>query len=774
MHTAIKQVLLALWLSCSIAFFDIAGAVSILPVDEVFIPKVSKVDDQHITINITIKPNHYIYRQRLQVQSLTPSLAIDGIALSAGERKSSSSGEQSVWIGGQNPAVITLSYRNPERLKKAQIALRYQGCQQNAVCYPPTSVTLSVQLPVVSTNFSSGRVAFEPFAENDEGYASVLTIGENQQPRPRASIVHQPKVSMLGDDKAAQPGALPVDKAFPFVVTMVDANVASINWDIPEGYYVYQRKIAVQADDNTINQLQLSKAQSHQDQFFGEQMVYRGDAGKVQAYFSKPMRHGDFYLQFQGCADQGICYPVAVYRISIKQGKVVAVNADDTMKITMASLPQQKLSATGDVIAGAQTAIQRTLQTLLAKWWLGLGILLLAGIALAFTPCVLPMLPILLGILTNQRQVSAARAFVLSSAYGLGVASAMAIVGLLVAGSGVNIQIVFQKPLWLLLFAGIFILLGLAMFGVFNVAMPSRVQTHIIQIQNRLQTARPLNLYITGALSILVVGPCVAPPLIAILAFIATTDNRYLGALYLFTLGVGMSLPLVFFSLFMSRLPKAGALSTLMTRVFALMMFAVSLWLLSRLLPGALSLSLWGLLLLGFFYCCWKTPFVNRFAKALVNGVALAGLAIGLLWIVGGVLGNSNPLRPLTKVVPLPFVYIYSREELAAFLARTKKPVMLDVYADWCASCQEVEHTTFNDEKVRKAFAHIDLLKFDMTANDRKNIELIKQLGLVGPPAFLFFANAQELSQLRHIGIINAQQLLDKLEYLKKIEFVAD
>ncbi|PID64436.1 MAG: hypothetical protein CR962_01525, partial [Gammaproteobacteria bacterium] len=319
------------------------------------------------------------------------------------------------------------------------------------------------------------------------------------------------------------------------------------------------------------------------------------------------------------------------------------------------------------------SVIDKLTQTLSNNMWLGFALLLLAGVMLSFTPCVLPMLPILLGIITNQNKVSKSKAALLSSSYALGVAVMMSVFGLIVAKTGINLQIVFQKSIWLIVFASIFMLMGLAMLGVFSVAMPNTVQNKVFQLQNRFQDSKPSNLFIVGALSTLVVGPCVAPPLIAILAFIATTDNSILGALYLFALGLGMSLPLVIFATVVTTVPKTGAFSKLLTKIFALLMFGVGLWLLSRLLSGSLALILWGVLMFALSWVLWRSEFIQPLAKKIVKGLSVASLFVGIIWAIGGTMGNGNPLKPFTKVTQLSFQSVSSVDELNQAIGNSKK-----------------------------------------------------------------------------------------------------
>ncbi len=719
----------------------------ILPASAVFTPRIEQVSGDIIDIVIDIPPGYYIYRQRLfAVQSQTATVSVSDYALSPGTLKTDAYfGEQSVWVGEQT-AKISVRYQNPEALANASLQLRYQGCQDGVICYPPQSVTLPVTLPSV-TAFAQqpAPIIFAKRQSHTTGKASAVL---SAQPKPLLAMQTQSK-DLLSEDAA-----------FALSVDTQDATLLSLHWRIADGYYLYRDKIRVSvsdkdsadnATDAPLGEVKLAVGTPHRDDFFGEQMIFRGQLVAAQVYLKRPVKRLALAVQFQGCADVGVCYPMMQRTVQIDNGFVSDIS---------------KTASAQNVIG--DSAVTRLSNTLRSNLWAGIGLLLVAGIALAFTPCVLPMLPILLGIITHQRQVSKARAALLSSAYALGVAVMMAVFGLVVAKTGVNLQIIFQQPLWLMAFAAIFIVMGLAMLGVFSIAMPAVVQSRVIGWQNRFQHSSPVPVFIVGALSTLVVGPCIAPPLIAILAFIATTDDSFLGAVYLFSLGLGMSLPLIIFATLSTGIPKTGAFSRLITRLFAMLMFGVGLWLLARLLPGVLSLALWGVFFLIVGMLFWRSGLLTPAGQRLAQGAAAVAFAIGAAWLTGAAMGNSNPLKPFSTVEKLPFQHINNSRELQAALAHSDKPVMLDLYADWCVSCQEVEHITFTDPAVVDALSDFTLLKLDISATSAAHHQLLRELGLIGPPALLFFAQGKELKNERHIGAIKAVALLDKLSRLKK------
>lgn len=707
-----------------------ADTQKVLPANEVFIPQVTQVSPKTITVEIDIKPGYYLYRERLFDVTTKPdnNINIININRSLGKTKTDQFfGSQSIWYGEKNQAIIDIDYENPKQLHSITLALKYQGCQDGVICYPPQTVSLPVQLP---TSTPSSH--------------QLLDLSLSPKTTTSSSLDN-----LLGNKATSD--VLSEEQAFPYFIEQIDATTVAIRWQVAKGHYLYRDKIKVTDDTDNIASIQLSPGQEHSDNFFGTQSVYYGNEGVANIYLRQPQQHTTLDLSFQGCAEKGICYPVIKRQVIIDNDGI--------------SSTQNTASSTQST-----TVIQRLTNALENNIWLGVGLLLVAGIALSFTPCVLPMLPILLGIITNQHKVSKQRAAILSTAYALGVAVMMAVFGLIVAKTGINLQIIFQKPLWLIAFAMIFILMGLAMLGAFSIAMPNGIQNKVIKWQNRFQDAKPSNLFVVGALSTLVVGPCIAPPLIAILAFISTTNDSLLGAVYLFSLGLGMSLPLVIFATLVTSVPRTGEFSRLVTRVFAMLMFAVGLWLLSRLLPASVNLIVWGVFMLSLAYLFIRSRFTRNYAKVITLILSLLVGGIGSAWLIGGLTGHKNLLKPFSQTIELPFRRVNTADELNTILANSQRPVMLDLYADWCVSCQEVEHITFADAQVIAALESFELIKLDITDTDDNHRALLKQLNLIGPPALLFFDQGKEMTTERQIGTTSATLLLEKLHRIQSTQ----
>lgn len=739
-----------------------AHAAKPLPATQAFVPSVSRVNLQTIDIHIDILPHYYLYRERrLSLESSNDALVINDIALSPGiDKNDAFFGTQSVWYGGKNAADISIAYDNPQQLTQTTLILAYQGCQDGVICYPPQRIELPISLPVdTNNNISTSQGLFKG---NNRQIASQAVKASELLPSAKKSL-------LLKDSSNNSQTILSEDQAFPFSIEAIDATTLQLRFLVANGYYLYRDKIKLTADDlsdlnapSPLADVAFGSGEEHSDAFYGKQIVYRGESTVANIYLQRPVAELALHLQFQGCAEKGICYPVMNREVRLQNGFVSAVTiANDKFSENLTDSSASNSASNGQLLDTLSDTLRNNL-------WAGVGLLLLAGVALSFTPCVLPMLPILLGIVTNQRKVSKPRALLLSSAYALGVAVMMAVFGLVVAKTGVNIQIIFQQPLWLIMFAGIFIAMGLAMLGMFNLAMPNSVQSRVIVWQNRLQNSHVGSLFVVGALSTLIVGPCVAPPLIAVLAFISTTGDSILGAVYLFALGLGMSLPLVIFSSLVTTIPRTGALSRLVTRIFAMLMFGVGLWLLGRLLSGALTLGLWGVFMIMLAVLFWRSGFITAQARYTTSTLAVSAFLLGGIWLTGGLMGNSNPFKPFTTAVKLPFTAVSDDESLQKALRESDKPVILDLYADWCVSCQEVEHFTLTDPQVISELKKFTRLKLDISQTTAAHRHLLKELDLIGPPAMLFFnSHGREQRDKRHIGAIKAKTLLKTLNAMQ-------
>jgi thiol:disulfide interchange protein DsbD len=397
------------------------------------------------------------------------------------------------------------------------------------------------------------------------------------------------------------------------------------------------------------------------------------------------------------------------------------------------------------------------------------------GLLLAFTPCVFPMIPILSSLIAGQgATLTRRRAIWLSLTYVLAMAATYTVAGVLAALLGQNIQAWFQNPWVISAFSGLFVLLALSMFGLYDLQLPAYLQHWLAERSNRQRGGHHTSVAVMGFLSALIVGPCVAPPLIGALTFIAVTGDVALGAAALFALSLGMGAPLLIIGASTGHwLPRAGHWMERIKSVFGVLLLVVALGLLERILPAAVSMVLWATLLIVIAtYMGALQPVVHGAPawRTLVKGLGLVLLIYGVLLLVGMAAGGRDPLQPLRGIglianatsaaPPLSFQRVKTVTDVDLVLrAADGRPIMLDFYADWCASCKQLERETFTDPKVRAALAGMVALRADVTANDEADQALLKRFGIVGPPALLFFGpDGQERREHRIVGFLDAER----------------
>jgi thiol:disulfide interchange protein DsbD len=415
-------------------------------------------------------------------------------------------------------------------------------------------------------------------------------------------------------------------------------------------------------------------------------------------------------------------------------------------------------------------------------WWLVFGTFYGFGLLLAFTPCVLPMVPILSGMIAGHgREVTAMRGFTLSLAYVMGMAVTYTAGGALAALAGAQIQATFQQPWILTLFAGLFVLLALAMFGAFEMQMPAAVQTRLASVANRQSAGSYIGVAVMGALSALIVTTCVAPPLIATLAVIGQTGDVTRGAGALFAMSLGMGSPLLIVGASAGKLlPKAGPWMNMVKAGFGIMMLGVAIWMMQRVLPGPVTLVLWALLvfLTGVFLGAFEPlPVVPAPMQRLRKGIGVLACLYGALMLIGASLGGENPLQPVPRgfmggatssqsaMPALQFDTVTSVAGLEAALAAATAagaPVMVDVTAEWCVSCKEMEHYTFTDPGVIAALEPYVLLRADVTENNDDDKALLRYFDAYGPPTIAFFdRSGQKHKAFELVGFVPADEFSD-------------
>mgnify|MGYP005994488923 CR=1 FL=1 len=567
---------------------------------------------------------------------------------------------------------------------------------------------------------------------------------------------------------------LPVEKAFIHSTT-IQGSQLNVHWDIADHYYLYQSRIKAK-QDNT--ELAVSFAQSpleKEDEYFGFVKIFKHKLD-ISIPFN-PAAGKPIKLTFQGCAEAGLCYPPVKLTLNpATLSASVAMNTHDTKpqdKSLSMSADETETSTITALLENGSMAVQ-----LLIFFALGLG--------LAFTPCVFPMIPILSSIIVGQgKNLTTRRAFVMSLSYVVAMAVTYAIAGVIVGyfGATANVALYLQSPMVLGTFAAIFVLLSLSMFGLYELALPRFIQDRLTSAQQKQQGGNLISVAIMGALSALVVSPCVSAPLAGTLVYISTTGDALLGGLALLALGLGMGVPLLIIGTGGGKfLPKAGMWMEGVKNVFGVALLAIAIWLLERVLPAPMTLLLWAALLIG------SGTFLGAFEqgtqdwKRLFKALGVLFTLYGSLLMMGAAAGQSNPLSPLSflantttvrgssqhKEPDTQPIRITTSQEFESLLEQAnndKKLVILDFYADWCIACKVMEKEVFNQPETAKALADAVFIQLDMTNNTTDQLQFLKRLNLFGPPAVLFFKNQQELPTLRIVGDLSLQQFLKTLKH---------
>ena len=501
---------------------------------------------------------------------------------------------------------------------------------------------------------------------------------------------------------------------------------------------------------------------------FHDFIVHRGKDIKVNIPLSlikEKVGDGKFTLQidYQGCSEKGLCYQPLHKTFTFSTKNSTAQTATKTTPVQQT--PAQDVSEEDQIVNALKGG---SLLTILSLFF-GFGLLL------SLTPCIFPMIPILSSIIVSQstqdKQMSVSRGLFLSSVYVLSMAVAYTIAGVMAGLFGANIQTALQNPWVLSLFALLFVALAFSMFGYYEIQLPQALQSKITKTSDSAKgKGGLLGVAIMGFLSALIVGPCVAPALAGALVYIGQTGDALLGGAALFVMSLGMGVPLLIVGAGAGKfMPRPGGWMTLVSQIFGVVMLGVAIWMLERIIPPAVTLFLWGLLFSGSaIYMGALEPFKEGIAneKKLIKVFGIVLLLIGLLEIVGAFTGASNPLKPLEKLTSstvlnsetttqnkTQFKIIKNITQLKEAVKNSKKPVMLDFSADWCAACKELEHNTFSNQKVEKLMSNFTLLRADVTQNSDEDKALLKKFNLFGPPALIFYdTNGKMLHKYKTIG----------------------
>jgi thiol:disulfide interchange protein DsbD len=577
---------------------------------------------------------------------------------------------------------------------------------------------------------------------------------------------------------AAQPDLLEPEKAFRFSARALDASTIEVRYQIADGYYLYRERFTFSAEPAGVKlgAAQIPQGKMKKDDFFGEVQTHRGELTIIVPVESATDGEVALTATSQGCADVGVCYVPMDSKIQLAMAGGAAVTGSSAG----AGDPLSRM-LTPDTKALSATAEDSRIAALFqGGFWLLLVSFFGFGLLLSFTPCVLPMIPILSGIIVG-RGVTATRmqGFALSAAYVLGMAVTYAIAGVAAGLSGAMLSAALQNPWVLGSFALVFVVLAMSMFGVYELQLPAQLQTRLTETSNRLPGGKYTGVFAMGVLSALVVGPCVAAPLAGALLYISQSRDGVLGGAALFTMALGMGVPLLVVGASAGALlPKAGPWMDAVKRFFGVLLIAVAIYLVSPVIPLAAQMLAWAaLLIVSAVYLRVIDPLpqhahgFQRFGK----GLGVIALLAGAAYMVGAFSGAKDILRPLSGLAAgdaaapageVLFKRVANSAELDATIkAANGKPVLLDFYADWCVSCKEMERFTFTDEKVKQRLSGMVKVQADVTANTAEHQALLKRFRLFGPPGIIFFdKNGKEINGLRVIGFQNAEKFAGVLD----------
>ncbi|WP_314925278.1 protein-disulfide reductase DsbD [Aeromonas piscicola] len=564
-------------------------------------------------------------------------------------------------------------------------------------------------------------------------------------------------LSALGIEANAQPKFLKVDDAF-VLESEQQGKQLLLTLRIADDYYLYRHSFRFKGENLAFSEPVLPAGDEHQDDFFGKTRVYYREV-QIPVTLTEAGLQASLTVSYQGCTD-GLCYPPTDKQIAVQP--MVASTSDvaqasmDTAADTTASSQQDQLAAA----LGSQ------------GFWLSIAAFFALGLGLAFTPCVFPMYPILTGIIAGAgHHLSTRRAFLLSFVYVQGMAVTYTLLGLVVASAGLKFQAALQHPYVLIGLSVMFVLLALSMFGLYTLQLPSSLQTRLSGLSNRQQGGSVLGVGIMGMISGLVCSPCTTAPLSGALIYVAQSGDLWLGGAALYALSLGMGLPLLLLGTSGGKLlPRAGAWMDVIKQLFGFALLAVPILLLSRLWSDQMATLAWlgwGLVLCGYLY--HHNQHQSHSVARSLRGFMLL-LAMISAVVVGKDLLLPEPGVKASADVQAPqFIRIKTLDDLKMQLAAARgKPVLLDLYADWCVACKEFEHKTFSDSAVRERFGQMVLLQADVTANDDADVELLNGLNVLGLPTLIFFDSAgNEVSGQRVTGFMGPAEFLGQLDKLR-------
>jgi thiol:disulfide interchange protein DsbD len=736
-----------------------------LPPEQAFAIQPSKVingeNGPQVLVRWKIADGYYMYRDKVSFTPKDDTVKLGKVSLSPSKTKNDPYfGEIQVY---ENELIATIDFSSEKKANDLLfITAKSQGCASEGICYPPLKQTISFTQPKTTTTSAST--------------SSSAAANNNQPTNPLAAL------NNLANEIEAEDDVLDIEQAFKFSLSVnpnSKANELSAIWAIADKHYLYKSKVKfeiVNGNGFSLGNVRLPAGKPKHDDYLGNFEAYYGDLAITLPIVgngdnTKPLAIKAIY---QGCSEAGICYPMVTKNIELDVSSFKAGAASSAMTqlsesaIAAPATTSAPIQSEQDALAGLLSS-DNTMLALLTFFLIGLG--------LAFTPCVFPMIPILSGIIAGQGSKASSNAFVMSVVYVLSMAVVYTVVGVIAGVSGQNLQLIFQNPWVLSTFALIFILLALSMFGFYNLQLPSSLQSKLSEFSNKQEGGTLIGVAIMGVLSALIVGPCMAPPLMGILLFISQTGDPVLGGSALFMMSMGMGIPLIIIGTSAGKLmPKAGVWMDTVKAIFGVAMLGVAIWMMERVLNETVIMWLWALLLfVSGIYMGALTPIHDNTTgwQRLWKALGLVLMLYASLLIIGASSGSHDYLQPLkgqfayatqgsqAKEQHVAFETIKSIDDLNNKLEQAKADnqyVMLDFYADWCTYCKSMEKTTFTSEKVINALDNYIVLQADVTAMDAVDEALLKAYQIPAPPAILFFTPENgEARNFRIVGYKNGE-----------------
>ncbi|WP_376693818.1 protein-disulfide reductase DsbD [Wenzhouxiangella sp. EGI_FJ10409] len=729
----------------------------LLPVERAFaLEAEAEAGGSTLVLQWEVAEGYYLYRHAFSVEVVGDDAALGEPVIPAGEATVDEFfGETEIY---RDSVTVRVPVERAPADGELVVRVGFQGCADLGVCYPPHRQEIRVQLP------ASQAAAPDPGAGQSLAGGGQGDTGSSLD-------------ALLGGQRQA----LPAEQAFRIEAIEDGPDRLLVRASAQPDYYLYRESFSFRIDDAevAVSAVDLPPGEPKTDEYFGETRVYFGEA-EIPVRLERPAggeREIELEVNFQGCLDEGICYPPMTRSIPVTL-PAAENDAGSPQAVTAPSAGPGAVSEEAVEAVMPQSEQDRLAAALSGRPLVAVGLFLVAGLLLAFTPCVFPMVPILSGLIAGEGdRMTTGRAFRLSLVYVLAMALVYTLFGIVAGLFGQNLQAVFQHPAVLIGFAGLFVVLSLAMFGFYELQLPPAVQTRLNEWSNRAEGGTLLGAGIMGALSALVVGPCVAPALMGALIYIGQSGDAVLGGLALFAMAIGMGIPLIVWGTSAGRLlPRAGGWMNAVKAVFGVGLLALAIWMLERVLPGAVIMLLWGALAIasGVYLGALTRldPGAGGWHK-LWQALGLMLLLVGAAQFVGALSGGRDWTRPLHHLVGAgggaaveapAFREVDTLEQLQAAVAASDRPVFLDFYADWCVDCVRMERRTFPDPAVAERLGDFTLLKADITAYNDAHKAMLEHFGLIGPPAYLFFRDGEELERFRMFGFLGPDEFLPLLD----------